>query len=437
MKLTAGKGRRLASIGIALLVFAVLTALAFLLLKVVGERDMLESRNDAERIMNLLLAGLRDHEDFGSAIENTEQLRNKVVGVAAYGMGGERIYAWGATPETWRTSLPMDMTSGPLRVYLNKPENNSIALLFRPFRAPPPHFPGRRNNQGMGPGREMRATSGFLFTTLMRTEIMYLEIREPEFWRNRRIESVLFPLMEAGLAALIIFIRTIIVRNADYRRRFEEQKNLVVLGTAASTLAHEIKNPLLSIRLQTRILEKTCPPGAQREIGIINDEVERLSALSHRVGDYLRDPAGNPTAIDPSEVAIEVGMRLCGRNILQASGTPPPMVDMDPERLRSVLENLVRNALESGGPEEGISMEACAEVGGARIDVLDRGSGLAPEFSGSAFVPFSTTKSRGTGIGLAICERFVTAAGGSIKLENRQGGGCRARVVLPGSKASA
>ena len=437
MKLVAGKGRRLASIGIALLAFAALTALSFLLLKVIGERDMLESRNDAERIMNLLLAGLRDHDDFGSAIENTEQLRNKVVGVAAYGMGGERIYSWGATPEIWRTSLPMDMPSGPLRVYLDKPENNSIALLFRPFRTPPPHIPGRRNNEGMGPGREMRPPSGFLFTTLRRTEIMYLEIREPEFWRNRRIESVLFPLLEAAMAALIIFIRTILFRNSDYRRRFEEQKNLVVLGTAASTLAHEIKNPLLSIRLQARILEKTCPPGAQREIGIINDEVERLSTLSHRVGDYLRDPAGNPKVIDPSEIALEVGMRLCGRNILLAFSNPPPLVDMDPERLRSVLENLVRNALEAGGPEEGIYMEVCAEAGGARIDVLDRGSGLAPEFSSSAFVPFSTTKSRGTGIGLAICKRFVEAARGTIGLENRNGGGCRARVTLPGSAASA
>ena len=210
-----------------------------------------------------------------------------------------------------------------------------------------------------------------------------------------------------------------------------------MLVTAASTLADAIKVPLLSIRLQLRLLEKTCPPGVKREIGIINDEVERLSALSHRVGAYLRDPAGNPQALDLSEVAIEVGMRLCGRNILTASVTPPPMVDMDPERLRSVLENLLRNALESGGHEEGVSMEACAEAGGARIDVLDRGSGLAPEFSGGAFVPFSTTKSRGTGIGLAICERFVTAAGGSIKLENRQGGGCRARVTLPKSEASA
>ena len=91
---------------------------------------------------------------------------------------------------------------------------------------------------------------------------MYLEVREPEYWRSGRLEAILFPLIEAALAALILFVRMLLVRNAEYRRRIEEQRNLVVLGTAASTFAHEIKNPLFSIRLQTRILEKTYPPGA-------------------------------------------------------------------------------------------------------------------------------------------------------------------------------
>ena len=110
---------------------------------------------------------------------------------------------------------------------------------------------------------------------------------------------------------------------------------------------------------------------------------------------------------------------------------------MDPERLRSVLENLLRNAIESGGPEEALSIEAGTEGGSARIEVLDRGAGLAPEARSSLFDPFFTTKSRGTGIGLAICKRFVEAAGGSIALEPRAGGGCRARLVIPASEASA
>jgi two-component system sensor histidine kinase HydH len=276
---------------------------------------------------------------------------------------------------------------------------------------------------------------GFMFTTMRNAEVVYLEIREPAYWAGRRFAALLFPLVEILLAALVAFIRGLILRNTEYRRSIEEQKNLVVLGTAASTLAHEIKNPLLSIRLQTRILEKTYPYLAQREIGIINDEVERLSALSHRVGDYLRDPAGNPRPIDITEMALEVGMRLCGRNVLKVSSTPPRIL-MDPERLRSVLENLVRNALEAGGPEEGVSIEASVVDAKACIDVLDRGAGLDPEASGKVFDPFFTTKSRGTGIGLSVCKRFVEAASGSISLGRRPEGGCRARVLIPATKES-
>jgi two-component system sensor histidine kinase HydH len=154
------------------------------------------------------------------------------------------------------------------------------------------------------------------------------------------------------------------------------------------------------------------------------------------VGDYLREPAGNPRPIDPAELALEVCMRLCGRNILKVSASPPPAVYMDPERLRSVLENLVRNALEAGGPEEGLSIEAGVIEGAASIDVLDRGTGLDPQATGKFFDPFFTTKSRGTGIGLSVCKRFVEAAGGTITLDSRPDGGCRARVLLPATKDS-
>jgi two-component system sensor histidine kinase HydH len=436
VKKGAGSGKtRLASIGAALLAFAVLTALSVVIFKGMGERDKLESRNDAERTMNVLLASLRDHDDFGSAIESIAALKEKVLGVGVYAEGGERVYSWGETPLTFtRDPSPREKFGESVRKYIDNPKNDSIVLLLHPFRvAPPPPEPGRPKDGDVGKegGGERR---GFLFTTLRKGEVVYLEIREPEYWTRLRFEAILFPLIEVMLAALVLFIRGLILRNDEYRRRIEEQENLVVLGTAASTLAHEIKNPLLSIRLQTRILEKTCPPEAMREIRIIDGEVERLSALSNRVGDYLRDPAGNPRVIEAADVALEVGMRLCGRNILKVP-EEAPSVSMDPERLRSVLENLLRNALEAGGPEEGVSIEVGTLEGKVRIDVLDRGAGLSQEAQARLFDPFFTTKSRGTGIGLSVCQRFAQAAGGSIGLTNRPGGGCRARLLIPSAEA--
>lgn len=430
---------KLASLGLAILAFSLLTLFAVVIFQGISERDRLEARNDAERTMNLLLASLRDHEDFGSAIESVEPLKKKVVGLGAYTENGSRLYSWGETPATLRASAPA-------RSYTDNPKNDSLVFTLHPFRAgpaplqPPPAMPNmnmgimRRPFDGGGHGEFQRMGFGFLFTTMKNAEVVRLEIKESEYWARRRLARVLFPLVEILLAALVLSMRSLVLRNAEYRRRIEEQKNLVVLGTAASTLAHEIKNPLLSIRLQTRIMEKTYPEAAKRELDIINDEVERLSALSHRVGDYLRDPAGNPRALDPAELALEVGMRLCGKNVLKSPGEAAPRVFIDPERLRSVLENLTRNALESGGPEEGLSIEVGELDGKARIDVLDRGSGLEPGVEGKLFDPFFTTKSRGTGIGLSVCKRFVEAAGGTVALSARQGGGCRARILLPAAK---
>lgn len=439
----ASSGRaRLATIGVAILAFAVLTGLAVVIFKGMAERDKLESRNDAERTMNILLTSLRDHDDFGSAIESIASLKEKVVCVGVYAEGGARVYVWGDAPDIFARALPREEKYGgePVRKYIDNPKNDSIVLLLHPFRvAPPPPAPradvkDTRSAPSGETGESKNDRRGFLFTTLRRGEVVYLEIREPEYWASRRFESFLFPLIEVLLAALVLSVRRLILRNDEYRRRIEEQQSLVVLGTAASTLAHEIKNPLLSIRLQTRILEKTCAPEAMREIGIINDEVERLSSLSNRVGDYLRDPAGKPRLIDVADVALEVGMRLCGRNILKVP-EEAPQVSMDPERLRSILENLLRNALESESPEEGLSIEVGTLEGAARIDVLDRGSGLAPEAQARLFDPFFTTKSRGTGIGLSVCQRFALSVGGSIELTNRPGGGCRARLLIPSAEA--
>lgn len=453
--------RSFASVGLAATAFAVLSGLALVIYDGIAKKDILESRNDVERTLNVLLSGLRDHSDFGAAIEAVPALRDKVIGVGAYTEDGSRLYAWGNVPEAGDFHAPAHGSGGTLgeqeRHYTYKSADDSIVLVLSPFRIGPP-IPVERSQTAADrsaaveerrvdeDARRESAPSAAFFRILRKADSVYLEVRQAEYWRSRRLAGAFFPLVELALAALVVFVRGLILRNQEYRRRFEEQRNLVILGTAASTLAHEIKNPLLSIRLQTRLLERTCPEAARRELGIINDEVERLSSLSHRVGDYLRDPAGHPVPVSPREVAADVGMRLCGRDILKAADGPEPGVLVDPERLRSVLENLVRNALESGpdsgaageaaggGESVGVEMELCAIDGGVRIEVSDRGSGIDPAAAPRLFDPFFTTKSRGTGIGLAVCKRFVEAAGGTLVLKARPGGGTVARVDLPAFK---
>jgi two-component system sensor histidine kinase HydH len=335
------------------------------------------------------------------------------------------LYTWGGAPPSY---LPPEATA--TNTYIENAKNNSLILLLRPSREGPLLPPPPENNTDPNSG----SGHSFLFGTLRKADLLMLEIRQPFFWQRNRLNAVLFPTAESILAALVIFVRLLLQRNVEYRRRIEEQKNLVMLGTAASTLAHEIKNPLLAIRLQTSILARTLSGKGQREIEIIDDEVERLSRLSHRVNDILRDPAGIPVHTDPVQIAREVGMRLCGRDIAGRYPAAGLRVLIDPERLRSILENLVRNALESGGSDEEVTIEIARGDGMTRIDVLDRGQGIPVEQKALVFDPFFTTKSRGSGIGLAVCQRFVKAAKGTICIEDRPGGGSRARVQLPSAE---
>ena len=408
--------RRAVSLAAALIALAALSAVSVVIFRGMAEKSTLESRNAAEQTLSSLFTALREHEDFATAIEASETLRGALIGMSAAAADGSTLFVWGEAPVAAATGDR----------YIPNRKRGSLVLVLRPTRDAPPPPP----RQPADPDPSAERTRSFMRDTLRRADVILLEMRQPAYWAARRARQLLFPLVEAALVALVFFVRFLVLRNAEYRAKIEEQKNLVLLGTAAGTLAHEIKNPLLAIRLQTSILERTVTGDGRRELDIINDEVERLTSLTNRVGDVLRDPAGRPAAVDVIAMARETGLRLCGRDLLAGTPAVPP-ARVDPERLRSMMENLVRNALESGSPAEGVAIEASGADGSVCLDVLDRGTGIRQEDRERIFDPFFTTKSRGSGIGLTICRRFAAAAGGRVAVDNRPGGGCRARLTLP------
>ncbi len=418
------------SICFALLAFATLSVVNIIIFHGVNERIRLESRFDSERVVSILFASLRSSEDFGSAIEGTLTLKEKVLGLGLYDEKGAPLYRWGATPETYAppsfedAEAPGDMA----RMYIENPQNDSVVLLIGAPKDAPPPPPQPPQGARVEPSPQRGPAA---FDMMHKASVTYLEIKQTQFWNNVRLQGMSFTLVEVTLAAIVAFVGLLVIMNRDYRQRIENQKSLVTLGAVASALAHEIKNPLLAIRLQSSIISRTVPGAVQQELKIINSEVERLSALNRHVNDFLCDPVGAPTRVDLVEAACAVGASLCGRPIVERPANERFIVRIDAERLRSVLENLVRNALESGSPEEEVRIEIWKNGRKIRLDVLDRGCGIAPQDLEKVFDPFSTTKSRGSGIGLAICRRFVLAVGGSIALESRPGGGTRARVMFP------
>ena len=248
----------------------------------------------------------------------------------------------------------------------------------------------------------------------------------------------------AGLATQV----AVTLENSQLYQQMKEKDRLAALGEMAAGLAHEIRNPLGSIKASAQYLSETSerPSEASEFLGIIVDEVDRLNRVVSSFLDYARPGHTDPVPIhvnsavqltlqflrpecDAAEVALHVAME-----------PDLPKVRIDIEHLRQVLINLVQNAVQamtSGGEifvETGIQ-DRFRIGGGARrwvqISVRDTGPGIAPGLLANLFVPFVTTKQQGTGLGLAISQRIVSEAGGRIDVRSREGFGTTFVILLP------
>ncbi|GHT55297.1 hypothetical protein FACS1894109_01560 [Spirochaetia bacterium] len=433
----------------AFLGWALLSALTVFVIWGLRDRARLIRDNDNERILNALFTSQQDFDDFGSAIEANPVLAERIAGFAIYDRDLAPIYSWGQSPEVFDEGMLEGTAYDRFGRYtIPDRKGRRVQFVIRTERmfmlsAPPPNKANNQNrerNAQRNPLRQNndRVVSPF-FNALAGSAWFYINISHPAYWRTNTLTAVFFPFIELILLALVFYIRHLYLRNREYRERIEAQaasiaaqKNLVVLGTAASTLAHEIKNPLLSIRLQTGILQKMNGENAGDEISRINEEVDRISSLVYRVNDFLRDAAGNRIDLKVYDVLAEVSQRLCGRNIISDDSIRDGVICADPDRIRSVFENLIRNALEAGGPPEEIGASIIRNAGNnsITINVVDRGKGISEADLKRVFDPFFTSKSTGTGIGLSISKRFVEAAGGSIELKNRDNGGAAAELLF-------
>ncbi|MDR2535863.1 MAG: sensor histidine kinase [Treponema sp.] len=434
-------GIRTSSGIVALLCWVLTSMLTLFILWGIRDRARLIRDNDNERILNIIFTEFRGHNAFGSIIESHPLLSARIAGFAIYGEDLALIYRWGTVPPVFdeKILVPQNRNKfGRYTIFDRKGDKVKFILDTNTGRLPPPTPPmplASDPAHRMGVNDRLRQTrqNFFInnFNLLANGTYLYIDISHPAYWRTQTLTAVLLPLCELALLAGSFYIRRLYLRNREYRERIEAQKNLVVLGTAASTLAHEIKNPLLSIRLQTGILRKLLHDQGCEELMIIDEEVERLSELIYRVNDYLREAEGNRRPINSYDLLYETAQRLCGRDILQQESPKNLMFFMDPYRARSVFENILRNALESGGNNDEVSVSMGRNNGFVVINIADRGKGIPKADMKQVFDPFFTRKSTGTGIGLSISKRFVEAAKGSIRIDAREGGGTLVRIMLP------
>lgn len=411
------------------IIFSLLTIFIF---NVTQDRARLIRDNYNEQIFNLLFTSLRDYEDYGSAIEATPALKESIIGLAIYREDLTSLYRWGNTPEVFDVNiLRNSIDSRNNRYTIGDEKNRSIKFIMNIGR-PRPRMQMQSRQNPRAEQRPEDQPRGFFFRVFDTGTYFYIDIYHPDYWFTIHLARIIFPLFILALLILIFYIRGLFLRNIEYRKRIEDQKNLVVLGTAASTLAHEIKNPLLSIRLQTGILRKLLKDNnSEDEIGIIEEEVDRISALVYRVNDYLRDASGFPSCIDVKQLLQETFQRLAGMNITSIDDEKDFFVFIDADRARSVFENIIRNALESGSEKDNIHCSIHKNGNHIIIEISDKGKGISESLMARIFDPFFTSKSTGTGIGLCISKRFVEAAKGMINVESKEGKGTLVRIIFP------
>ncbi len=251
----------------------------------------------------------------------------------------------------------------------------------------------------------------------------------------------------AGLAAALVI--SAFAARAAYRRiirlqlRAKQAERLAELGTLTGGLAHEIKNPLSTVQLNLQLLaedlaaDKQISPRLSNRLNTAQRETTRLREI---LDDFLR--YAGKIELDRKPVELN-GMleelvdffapqaQLQRVQMRHQAGAEPVMAEIDERMIKQAVLNLMLNALQAMDDGGELILSAGKREGEATIDVIDTGKGIGPEAAAQIFDAYYSTKSGGTGLGLAMTQRIVQEHGGKITLASEVGKGSDFTIHLP------
>lgn len=270
---------------------------------------------------------------------------------------------------------------------------------------------------------------------------------ESEDWHTLAIRCLLMAATAALVNALGAAIRSESARNKATAEKLaianesllaaeaavRRAERLAALGQLTAGLAHELRNPLASIKGSADLLARSAGTrdAMARELGeIISSEVDRTNLLVTRFLDFARplEPRREPADIT---AIIDRAAARAGVEIARQYAGDVPALAVDPTLMEQVFINLLSNAAQASGAGEPITVTTRLDGEAAEIDVIDQGCGIPADKMETIFNPFVTTKQTGVGLGLAIVAKIVDGHGGKITVESKPGSGSTFRVRLP------
>lgn len=224
------------------------------------------------------------------------------------------------------------------------------------------------------------------------------------------------------------------------RNELISAERLAMAGKMAASFAHEIRNPLSSMRMLAQMLMRKADLSETRRkqsMQYILEEIERIDVIVKGFMDFAR-PAALKTAPDDLNQVLQEVLDLMEANLnhhqivlIKKFAPDLPPVSLDRDKLKQAFMNIVLNAMDAmpdGGALEILTLRGSDKV---RIDVVDTGIGIPPEDLNRLFEPFFTTKSQGTGLGLANAKRVLEQHGGDIRGKSAVGQGTTIALWLP------
>jgi two-component system, sporulation sensor kinase E len=216
--------------------------------------------------------------------------------------------------------------------------------------------------------------------------------------------------------------------------RLIQQERLATMGEMAAQLAHEIRNPLVAIGATLEGLGHEMKD--ERHIKLLTSVVREITRMDMVLKKYLSPrenmslaPVRVRELVEDVKRLLSGARKLAGKKI-SVEIDPLLEVNGDYDALKHVFFNLMLNALEASPDGGEVVCRSQTAKGSASIFIDDRGPGLAAS-SQKCFQPFFTVKTNGTGLGLPVCRKIAKAHSGAVSLSDREGGGCRATLVLP------